>query len=77
MGAPATFPGRAKPEPGTQRGASRLGGRVKPGHDGHMGAHLAVLPAKAGIHGRPQGRSVGLSWMPTFVGMTLGDNGRL
>jgi hypothetical protein len=35
------------------------------------GSNLAVLPAKAGIPDRPQGRSVGLSWMPTFVGMTL------
>ena len=40
-----------------------------------VGASLAVLPAKAGIHARPQGRSVGLSWMQgallAFVGMTL------
>jgi hypothetical protein len=52
MGAPATFPGRAKPEPGTQRGASRLGGRVKPGHDGRMGANLPVIRRSAGALAR-------------------------
>jgi hypothetical protein len=41
------------------------------------GAHRAVIPAKAGIHGRPRHASVCLSWMATFVAMTLGGDGRL
>ncbi len=40
-----------------------------------LGAHLSVIPATAGIHDRPQGRSVCLSWMQcafsAFVALTL------
>ncbi len=40
-----------------------------------FGAHIAVIPAKAGNHDRPQGRSFCLPWMQgalvAFVGMTL------
>ena len=32
------------------------------------GAHLPVIPAKAGISDRPQGRSVCLSWIPRVHG---------
>ena len=44
-----------------------------------FGAHIAVIPAKAGISDRPQGQGVCLSWMQgalvAFVGMTLRKHG--